>query len=307
MSNENKRNKGNSLLIFPDEFIVLDTETTGYDPNYDEIIEIAAIRVKNDEIVDQFSTLVKPQEEISVFTQQLTGITNEMLRDAMDPEDAIKMFLNFAGKDILVAHNAPFDINFLYDYSFRFFAVELSNDFLCTYRFSRRAFPDLPNYKLSTLSEIFKICKPSHRSMPDVLAAWDLFKVCREHVTKNDIFDKFSTISKKSSQKIDISCLMPESKDIDPDNPAYGKTFVFTGTLSKMKREDAMQIVINHGGTCKNSTTKDTQYLVMGIQDYSRFADGEKSNKIKKAEELILRGAELSIISEDVFYDMVFN
>lgn len=91
----------------------------------------------------------------------------------------------------------------------------------------------------------------------------------------------------------------------DEDSPLFGKQCVFTGTLNKMLRRDAMQIVVNIGGTCADSVTKKTDFLIMGNLDYARTVEAGKSSKVKKAEDLMLKGSEIKIISEDVFYDMI--
>lgn len=90
----------------------------------------------------------------------------------------------------------------------------------------------------------------------------------------------------------------------DVESPFYGKTCVFTGTLTGMQRKDAMQIVLNIGGKCSNSVTAKTDYLILGTQDYTRIK-GQKSSKQIKAESLILKGANISILSESVFFDML--
>ena len=106
-----ERQKGKSLLNLPKDYCVVDLETTGLDSEYDEILELAAIRVRNNQVVDTYSQLVKPEEEIDEFIQRLTGITNEMIANAENIEITLPKFLAFVGDDILVGHNVNFDIN----------------------------------------------------------------------------------------------------------------------------------------------------------------------------------------------------
>ena len=80
--NNTRTGKGKSLLQFPNNYVVFDLETTGLDSNYDEIIEIGALRVRNNKIVEQFTTLIKPEYPIDEFITELTGITNEMVNDS---------------------------------------------------------------------------------------------------------------------------------------------------------------------------------------------------------------------------------
>ena len=96
-----------------------------------------------------------------------------------------------------------------------------------------------------------------------------------------------------------------ENTVFDETHPLYGKVCVFTGTLEKMIRKEAVQLVLDLGGICDNSVTKKTNYLILGNNDYCSSIKGGKSNKQKKAEELRLKGNDIEIIPEDVFYDMV--
>ncbi|MBO4539580.1 MAG: 3'-5' exonuclease, partial [Clostridia bacterium] len=107
--------KGKSLFDFPSDYTVIDIETTGLYTGESEIIEVSAIKCRGDEAVDTFSTLIHPQLPISSFISDLTGITNELVKDAPYAKEALEDFYSFAGKDILVGHNVNFDVNFLYD------------------------------------------------------------------------------------------------------------------------------------------------------------------------------------------------
>lgn len=93
--------------------------------------------------------------------------------------------------------------------------------------------------------------------------------------------------------------------EFDETHPLYNKVCVFTGTLEKMIRKDAMQIVVDLGGQVSNSVTKKTNYLILGNNDYCPLIKDGKSSKQKKAESLKLAGSDIEIISEDVFYDMI--
>ena len=109
--------KGNSKIELVNDYIVLDIETTGLDPEFDEIIEIGAIKVINGKIVDEFSELVKPSNAITPFISSLTGITNDMLKTAKNINQVLPKFLDFVKDMTIVGHNVNFDINFIYDYT----------------------------------------------------------------------------------------------------------------------------------------------------------------------------------------------
>ena len=105
--------KGNCLYEFLNNYVVIDIETTGLSPKYNEITEIAAIKIRDNKIIDQYSTLVKTSQEIPENITKLTGITNEMVNQhGVDIESALMEFKSFIGDDVLVGHNAHFDINF---------------------------------------------------------------------------------------------------------------------------------------------------------------------------------------------------
>lgn len=88
-----------------DDYCVLDTETTGLSSYYDEIIEVGVLRVRNNEIVEKYSQLIKPKYEVSNFITSLTGITNDMLIGMPSILDIKEKLLNFIGNDIIIGHN----------------------------------------------------------------------------------------------------------------------------------------------------------------------------------------------------------
>lgn len=297
-----RRLKGNSLLIFPQSFVSLDIETTGLDPCYDEIIEIAGIKYENGVAVDSYESLVKPMALVNDFITELTGISNEMLANSPSIDAILPDFMKFIGNYIIVGHNVNFDINFLYDNASRLNLPPLSNDYVDTVRISRRLYPDLPNHKLSTL--VSHLCvgdDVKHRALSDCSqAAQCLAKMKNKAEQIGGLNDSQQFWSKLRAKDVKAEC-----NDFDIDSPMYGKTFVFTGQLEKMDRRTAMQLVVNAGGQCGDNVTKKTNYLVLGNNDYCPLIKNGKSNKQKKAEQLKLTGLDISVISENVFYDMI--
>lgn len=159
--------KGESLFLFPSDYTVVDIETTGLFGEC-EIIEVSALKFRGEVLVDSFSTLIKPEQTISPFITQLTGITNEMVEFAPDIKDAMKDFYEFVGKDIIIGHNVNFDVNFLYDNLWRHNGLVLDNSFVDTLRLSRKALPNLPNHKQSTVAAYYGInIDGAHRAKKD--------------------------------------------------------------------------------------------------------------------------------------------
>lgn len=165
---ETKRRKGKSRMAFPEDYCVVDIETTGLAPEECEIIEIAAVRYRNGRKAAVFTTLIKPHNRITPFITELTGITNDMVKDAPDITSAIMDFYEFAGSDMLMGYNVNFDINFLYDNLLRCHGIYLTNDFVDVLRFSRKALPMLPNRKQTTVAAHYGIeIEGAHRAEKD--------------------------------------------------------------------------------------------------------------------------------------------
>ena len=133
------------------EFIAFDLETTGLDPNTDAIIEIGAVRMRGDQVLEHYSTFADPGHPLNPKTVSLTSITDEMVRGAPEPAQAVADFLDWVGDTPLVAHNAEFDTGFVRAYCQRagrdfdplYFDTLILAQYLC---------PQLNNHKLDTVS-----------------------------------------------------------------------------------------------------------------------------------------------------------
>ena len=286
-----------------DNYCVLDLETTGLSPNYDSIIEIGIIKVKENKIVDKYNSLINPGFLINEYITSITGITNEMLKGKPKIIDLKKEVLNFIGNDVLVGHNISFDVSFLQ----KGFNEELKNEYIDTLQFCRKLFKELSHHRLTDMSNYLEISRNEHRSMSDCLCTKELYDCIKEKMKNNgleinDIFAK----KNYSSKNIDIHAIKPDNIEIDEDNFFYNKHCVFTGKLEKMIRKDAMQLVVNVGGILDNSVTKKTNYLILGNNDYCSSSKDGKSSKHKKAEKYKLEGQDIEIIDEDTFYNL-FN
>ena len=286
-----------------DNYCVLDLETTGLSPNYDSIIEIGIIKVKENKIVDKYNSLINPGFLINEYITSITGITNEMLKGKPKIIDLKKEVLNFIGNDVLAGHNISFDVSFLQ----KGFNEELKNEYIDTLQFCRKLFKELSHHRLTDMSNYLEISRNEHRSMSDCLCTKELYDFIKEKMKNNgleinDIFAKRNY----SSKNIDIHAIKPDNIEIDEDNFFYNKHCVFTGKLEKMIRKDAMQLVVNVGGILDNSVTKKTNYLILGNNDYCSSIKDGKSSKHKKAEKYKLEGQDIEIIDEDTFYNL-FN
>jgi DNA polymerase-3 subunit epsilon len=296
--------KGKSLLGFPNDYIVLDLETTGLDPMFDEIIEIAAMKFEKNEKVDVFTSFVKPEEEIDDFITKLTGITNDMVANAPSIKDIIPNLNSFLKNNVIVAHNANFDINFLYDNYVTHLNKPFSNDFIDTMRISRRLFKNMRHRLIDLCGEFQIDVDVTHRAEADCEVTQRVYQYMRNHCTTNGI-DLNTIGGSASGRSFNLKDFKPGSHELDESHPIYGKTVCFTGKLERFQRKDALQIVTNIGGIPADSVTTNTNILVLGNNDYCKTIKDGKSSKQKKAEERIIDGQDLIIINEKVFYDML--
>ena len=154
------------------EFVVLDVEAAHGRSLPPKIIEIGAYRVCSGQIVDEFQTLVNPELPVPAFITSLTGITNQMLRNAPTFPNVARDWLWFAGDAILVAHNTAFDLPLLNREIARVFpGYRMRNLDLCTVKLARRLIPDLDGHNLDSLATHFDIPITSrHRAAADAHA-----------------------------------------------------------------------------------------------------------------------------------------
>lgn len=149
--------------------IVIDFETTGLSPDYgDRTIEVGAVLISDNQIVDRFQSLMNPGVPVSGFIQEYTGITNRMLSTAPAIKEVMHKLKAFIANHHLVAHNASFDSRFL-DAEFKRINQQRSNEFGCSLLVSRRIYPEAPNHKLATLVS-YKNLKTDgvhHRALAD--------------------------------------------------------------------------------------------------------------------------------------------
>ncbi|HJT26518.1 MAG TPA: exonuclease domain-containing protein [Pyrinomonadaceae bacterium] len=159
------------------DFVVVDVEATGAKTPPNRLIELGAFRIRGGRIADKFVTLVNPEIPIPRFVATLTGISNDMVKDAPVFADVVPKWLDFVSEAVLVAHNAPFDTSFLnHEISRVYPGHRMVNPHLCTVKLSRRAMPDLSNHRLETIASHFSIPIASrHRAGSDALATAEIF------------------------------------------------------------------------------------------------------------------------------------
>jgi len=178
-----RAHKGISKIEFIDEYVVLDFETTGLSPSNDEIIEIGAVKVHGCKVVDEFSTLINPYISIPFYITKITGISDSMVQESPDICETLPSLLEFIGEQTIIAHNANFDINFLYDQCQLEMGVPFRNDFIDTMRVSRQFFKHFPNHKLDTLAKEFNVLNTgAHRALSDCYCTQEIYEKMKRSV-----------------------------------------------------------------------------------------------------------------------------
>ena len=160
-------------------FCVVDLETTGGSPGLSKVTEIGAVRIRAGEVVDRFVTLVNPNRPIPPAVTELTGIDDDMVAESPDIEDALAGFVAFAGQDVLVAHNAPFDLRFLNYERRRLASRYFTQPWLDTLVLARRLLDgQVERHDLRTLAGWADTSvQPIHRALPDAEATAEVLVV----------------------------------------------------------------------------------------------------------------------------------
>lgn len=163
------------------DFIVLDFETTGLSPDDSKIIQIGAVRYRNFEKVEEFLTYVDPLIEIPKHITQINGITNDMVKGAPTIDIVIHDLINFLKDDVIVAHNAPFDMKFLLT-NMMLNGVEYKKyKVIDTLSLARKYIDCTKNHKLETLKSFLRLNHlSSHDALHDCYVTAELYKYCYE-------------------------------------------------------------------------------------------------------------------------------
>lgn len=184
------------------EFVIFDIESTGLNPNSETVTEIGAVKWKNGQVISEFHTFANPGKSIPPEIVELTGITDDMVKDAPSQKEALQSFKDFFKDDILVAHNASnFDINFL-----KVQAKKLGMDFQCSYLdtlpLAKNLLTDVKNHKLDTLKDYYKLGEFNHhRATDDAIMLAKIFYCLIDDLEKIGVSNIENINSKLASSK----------------------------------------------------------------------------------------------------------
>ncbi len=165
-------------------FIAFDLETTGTVPGVDQIVEIGAVRFVDGQPEAIFSTLIDPLRPIPPGASAVNGISDEMVKGKPLIDSILPAFAEFCGDDIMVAHNAPFDSQFLIADIKKHETPAPKGVILDSLPIARKVFPGLPNYKLGTLVQHLKIPTSNfHRAEEDATYLGHMFSQMMKRIS----------------------------------------------------------------------------------------------------------------------------
>ncbi|MDZ5034413.1 exonuclease domain-containing protein, partial [Clostridium perfringens] len=151
---------------FNDTYVVFDIETTGFSAKNDKIIEIGAVKIKGREVIDTFSEFIYPKCRIPYKITELTGITDEMVKDADSIEVVLPKFMEFIKDSVVVAHNSAFDTGFIKK-NCTDLGLEFNSTIVDTVPLARFLYPELKRVKLNLVAKHLGVSLENHHRAVD--------------------------------------------------------------------------------------------------------------------------------------------
>ena len=169
-----------------ENYTVVDLEMTGLNAKTDEILEIGAVRVRDGKIADTYSALLKTDKKLSPKVQELTGITEEMVRMGREPSLAMEEFFTFVGEDVLVGQNLIFDYSFLKQWSVNH-KLSFERNAVDTLKLARKFLPQEQKKDLASLCVYFGVERErAHRALEDAIETFRVFEKLKEEYGERD-------------------------------------------------------------------------------------------------------------------------
>lgn len=283
------------------KFIVIDIETAN--PDLTSICQIGIAVFENGELVDQWGTLINPNAYFDEMNIYIHGITPSMVRNSPTIKQVESKIKGYFADNVVCSYGAFDRVSLT-----RIFP-DLQNRWLDIMRVVRRCCSDKfaeKGYGLAKVSKHLKIKQENHHNALDdaIVAGGILNKALFESGKSLDYW--LDRVEKPIHVEYDENGhILPKIKrQGDPNGPLYGEVVVFTGELS-IPRQDAAKKAASVGCDVVDGVSKKVTLLIKGIQDKSRLAGKELSNKEIKAQELISKGHNIRILSENDFLELV--
>jgi DNA polymerase-3 subunit epsilon len=274
--------------------------------------------VEAGQVIDRASWLIRPPtlhynpNNVKIHGITAADVASAPTFDSLRP--TIEALLT--GRQV-VAHHASFDISVL-RHSLDAYGISWPRlEYVCTRVLAKKVWTDLLSYSLPVVANHCGIKFLHHDAEEDAVASAEVALRCCEALCAPEptaaaeaVRLRLGSLSPEGYQPCQAivlrpSQITPQTNTFDLDHPFFGAGIVFTGTLQSMVRRDAMQHVVDLGGRCPTAVTKDTNFLVVGDQDFRKFTDGISSSKMKKAQKLRGAGSDIELIPEDDFRRML--
>ena len=302
-----------------DSWVAIDFETAN--EHRGSPCAVGMVAVEHGQAVQTYTSYIQPPPPVSYFSPfcvSIHGITPDKVVGAPGWTEALEAIVRFADGRPLVAHNAAFDLGVIRDACNQVGLDWPELRYACTLVIARRTWP-LLSYSLPWVTEAvgFQLSGHHDAGADALAAAYVLGAAIRAHEAKDlpslltGLRISFGQVAPGTwhgccfaGARRTLSAMPGANPDADPDGPFYGRSVCFTGTLLSMTREQAWGHVAEVGGRPVPGVTKSTDVLVIGTQDGRRLAPGaSRSNKQRKAEQLLAAGHEIEAISEADFLE----
>ena len=288
-------------------YAILDIETTGGKYNEEGITEIAIYKFDGHQIIDQFCSLVNPERNIQPFVVNLTGINNQMLRNAPKFHEVAKRIIEITDNCTIVAHNAQFD-NRILSTEFDRLGYPFEKNMLCTVELSKKLIPDLPSYSLGKLVRSLGIpITDRHRAQGDAKATVELFKLLLEKDIEKVIIS--DTIKKDPKRQLEPKLLdmieaAPTTIGVYYMHRKNGK-IIYVGKSKNIKKR-----LIQHF-TNDNKISKKIQLEVVSVSyeetGNDLIAQLKESQEIKKLKPIFNHALKTTIFQSQLYSYMDDN
>nr|WP_244973219.1 exonuclease domain-containing protein [Leuconostoc suionicum] len=261
------------------DYIIFDIETTGLNKQNDDVIQLFALKIINDKVVDKINTFIKPKTNIPEKITYLTGIKNEDVYNAPSIDETINKFSLFIEGLPLIGHNIiNFDLPFLSEKGL----VLNGNNIIDTVPLSTIKLPNLKNHRLPTLKKYFGIDNLSHNALNDCETNLIIYKKLRDNELEQI-----------------------KNSPIVFDDRLAGLRFTITGQFIETSRDDIIKSITEHGGRYTRSISGKTNYLIVGKQIDERSITKDHSKTELRAQEMIDNGSPLEIINLEEYKQLI--
>jgi len=276
-------------------FYALDVETAN--PDQSSICQIGIKKFVDGSSTESWQSLINPETYFDSFNSSIHGITEDDVSDAPTFSDVYDE-LNALLSNGIILHHGSFDRIAFQKVYVRLSLEPITCQWLDNTRVVRRAWEKYSRsgYGLKHLCSEFDINLSHHDALSDANAAGEIFCLAlnETNTTPSDWLTKVNHPLDGSNYSGDVS------RDGNPEGEFSGENIVFTGELQRTRAE-CSKLAASLGFNVQNNVTKKTTYLCVGIVDLSKLNGGDKTNKQKKVEALILQGHEIQILSESDF------